>query len=176
MEPAATAEREGVSFSLHSDANVTPLGQLHTMWCAVNRVTPSGRVLGEHERISPHSALRSVTLGSAHQLHLDHEFGTLECGKAADFTVLEDDPLTVDPMAIRDIGVWGTVVGGVPFEAAAAGALDPTTRPPLTPPHPPRLLTNPGRPASSPSSLHVCVAFARLCNARIATQTWISFS
>ena len=54
MEPAATAEREGVSFSLHSDANVTPLGQLHTMWCAVNRVTPSGRVLGEHERISPH--------------------------------------------------------------------------------------------------------------------------
>ncbi len=52
MEAAATAEREGVSFSLHSDANVTPLGHLHTMWCAVNRVTPSGRVLGEHERIS----------------------------------------------------------------------------------------------------------------------------
>ncbi len=58
MEAAATAEREGVSFSLHSDANVTPLGHLHTMWCAVNRVTPSGRVLGEHERISAESALR----------------------------------------------------------------------------------------------------------------------
>ncbi len=118
MEAAATAEREGVSFSLHSDANVTPLGHLHTMWCAVNRVTPSGRVLGEHERISAESALRSVTLGSAYQLHLDAEFGTIECGKAADFTVLEDNPLTVDPMAIRDIGVWGTVVGGRPFEAA----------------------------------------------------------
>jgi predicted amidohydrolase YtcJ len=117
MEPCATAEREGVSFSIHSDANVTPLGHLHTMWCAVNRVTPSGRVLGEHERISPESALRAVTLGAAHQLHLDHELGTIECGKAADFTVLEDDPLAVDPMAIRDIGVWGTVVGGVPFAA-----------------------------------------------------------
>jgi predicted amidohydrolase YtcJ len=118
LEPAATAEREGVAFSLHSDANVTPLGQLHTMWCAVNRVTPSGRTLGEYERISPETALRAVTLGSAYQLHLDHEFGTLECGKAADFTVLEANPLTVDPMAIRDIGVWGTVVGGLPFEAA----------------------------------------------------------
>jgi predicted amidohydrolase YtcJ len=118
MEATATAEREGVPFSLHSDANITPLGQLHTMWCAVNRVTPSGRVLGEHERISPASALRSVTLGSAYQMHLDAEFGTIECGKAADFSVLEDNPLTVDPMTIRDIGVWGTVVGGHPFEAA----------------------------------------------------------
>jgi len=118
MEAAATAEREGVSFSLHSDANVTPLGQLHVMWCAVNRVTASGRVLGESERISAESALRSVTLGAAHQQHLDAEFGTIECAKAADFAVLEENPLTVDPMAIRDIGVWGTVVAGQPFEAA----------------------------------------------------------
>ncbi len=120
MEAAATAEREGVSFSLHSDANVTPLGHLHTMWCAVNRVTPSGRVLGENERISAESALRAVTLGSAYQMHLDAEFGTIECGKAADFSVLEANPLSVDPMTIKDIGVWGTVVGGTPFEAAHA--------------------------------------------------------
>jgi predicted amidohydrolase YtcJ len=118
MEAAATAEREGVSFSLHSDANITPLGHLHTMWCAVNRVTPSGRVLGGSERISAASALAAVTLGSAFQMHLDGEFGSIECAKAADFTVLEDNPLTVDPMDIRDIGVWGTVVGGQPFEAA----------------------------------------------------------
>jgi len=120
MDSAAAAERAGVSFSLHSDANVTPLGHLHTMWCAVNRVTPSGRILGENERISAKSALHSVTLGSAYQLHLDDEFGSIECGKAADFSVLEDNPLSVDPMEIKDIGVWGTVVGGVPFEAAHA--------------------------------------------------------
>ncbi len=118
MEACATAAREGVSFSMHSDANVTPLGHLHTMWCAVNRVTPSGRVLGEHERIPAEAALRAVTLGSAYQMHLDAEFGTIECGKAADFTVLGDDPCAVDPMAIRDIDVWGTVVAGTPFEAA----------------------------------------------------------
>ncbi len=128
MEAAATAEREGVPFSLHSDANVTPLGQLHSMWCAVNRVTPSGRVLGEHERISPTSALRAVTLGSAFQLHLDAELGTIECGKAADMTVLDDDPLAVEPMGIRDIGVWGTIVGGVPFPANRPAF--PANRPP----------------------------------------------
>lgn len=117
MEACRTAERSGVSFSIHSDANVTPLGHLHTMWCAVNRVTPSGRVLGPDERISAHSALNAVTLGAAYQLHLDHEFGSIECGKAADFTVLAEDPLDVDPMAIKDIEVWGTVIAGRPFPA-----------------------------------------------------------
>jgi predicted amidohydrolase YtcJ len=117
MEPAATALREGVSFSLHSDAAVTPLSQLHTMWCAVNRVTPSGRVLGEHEKITPEVALGAVTIGSAYQLHLDARYGSIECAKQADFTVLGADPLQVDPMAIRDIDVWGTVIGGQSFEA-----------------------------------------------------------
>ena len=121
MEACRTAEREGVSFSIHSDASVTPLGHLHTMWCAVNRVTPSGRVLGPDERISASSALRAVTLGSAYQLHLDDEFGTVECGKAADFTVLAEDPLEVDPMSIKDIDVWGTVIGGCAFEAQNTG-------------------------------------------------------
>lgn len=117
MEACATALREGVPFSLHSDANVTPLGQLHTMWCAVNRVTPKGRVLGEFEKISAYDALHAVTLGAAYQMHLDAELGSIECGKWADFTVLDESPLDVDPLAIRDISVWGTVVGGVPYEA-----------------------------------------------------------
>ncbi len=59
-------------------------------------------------------ALWAVTQGAAYQLHLDHLLGSIECGKYADFTVLEQSPLDVDPMAIRDIGVWGTVLGGVP--------------------------------------------------------------
>jgi predicted amidohydrolase YtcJ len=118
MEACATALREGVSFSLHADAGVTPIGQLHSMWCAVNRVTPSGRLLGEHERISPLDALAAVTIEAAYQMHLDHELGTIEVGKRADFTVLAEDPLEVEPIAIRDIGVWGTVVNGTAHTAA----------------------------------------------------------
>jgi predicted amidohydrolase YtcJ len=119
MEACATARREGVRFSMHSDASVTPLGQLHTMWCAVNRVTPKGRVLGEHEKISAYDALHACTIDAAYQLHLDDEVGSIEAGKRADFAVLEASPLDVDPMAIKDIPVWGTVLGGVKHAAAA---------------------------------------------------------
>lgn len=118
LEPCASALREGVPFSIHSDAGVTPLGSLHTMWCAVNRVTPSGRVLGETEKISAYEALRAVTISAAYQLHMDDEIGSLEAGKRADFAILEEDPLSVPPMQLRDIGVWGTVLGGIKYPAA----------------------------------------------------------
>lgn len=112
MDACATADREGVRYSVHSDASVTPLGSLHTMWCAVNRVTATGKVLGPHERVSVERALRAVTIDAAHQLRMDHQVGSIEAGKLADFVVLADDPHDVDPMAIRDIEVRGTVVGG----------------------------------------------------------------
>lgn len=117
MNACATALASGVPFSIHSDAPVTPLGPLFTIWCAVNRVTASGRVLGARERISAEAALRAMTLGAAWTLKLDGEVGTIECGKSADFAVLNDDPLAVDPTTIRDIGVWGTVQGGRVFAA-----------------------------------------------------------
>lgn len=113
MNAAATAKRLGVPFTLHSDSPVTPLGALHLMWCAVNRVTSTGKVLGAHERISVHDALEAVTLGGAYLLKLDHLIGSLEAGKYADFTALADDPYNVDPMALRDIEIVGTAVGGV---------------------------------------------------------------
>ena len=117
LDACGTALREGVRFSIHSDAGVTPLGQLHTMWCAVNRLTPKGRVLGEHERISVMDALRAVTVDAAYQLRLDGELGSIEAGKRADFTVLAEDPLVADPMRLRDIKVWGTVLGGRKHQA-----------------------------------------------------------
>ncbi len=112
MWACRTALEERVPLSIHTDSGVTPIGSLMPMWCAVNRVTVSGQVLGEHERITPYEALHAATLGAAFQLHMDREIGSIEPGKWADFAVLDDSPLDVDPMAIRDIGVWGTVVGG----------------------------------------------------------------
>ena len=117
MNACATAQRTGVPFAIHSDAPVTPLGPLFTAWCAVNRLTASGRVLGEQERISVPDALRAITLGAAYTLQLDHEIGSIECGKRADFCVLEDDPTEVAPQALKDVRVWGTVQGGRLFQA-----------------------------------------------------------
>ncbi|QEZ45729.1 amidohydrolase [Cupriavidus oxalaticus] len=117
MNAAHTALRSGVPFSLHSDAPITPIGPLFTAWCAVNRQTASGRILGEGERIPVQDALHAMTLGAAHTLRLDHLVGSIEVGKQADFAVLDDDPLAVPPAALRDVPVWGTVLGGKVFAA-----------------------------------------------------------
>lgn len=117
LDACRSALDAGVALAIHSDAPVTPLGPLHVAWCAVNRLTPSGRVLGAAERITVDEALRAITLGAAWTLGLDGEIGSLECGKRADLAVLEDDPLTVDPVKLKDIGVWGTMLSGRVFEA-----------------------------------------------------------
>ena len=83
----------------------------------MNRLTASGRVLGAHERISVADALQAITLGAAYTLKLDHEIGSIECGKRADFCVLDDDPTAVPPEQLKDVRVWGTVQGGRVFQA-----------------------------------------------------------
>ena len=117
MDACASALREGVPFTIHSDAPVTPLGHLHTMWCAVNRRTATGEKLGTTENLSVEDAMHAVTLGAAYQIKMDHDVGSLETGKRADIAVLESDPYEVDPMELKDIQVWGTVLGGVIHQA-----------------------------------------------------------
>lgn len=119
MNPAGSALRLGIPVTFHSDAPITPLNPFFTAWCAAQRQTASGRVLGEAERIPVDEALRAITLGAAHTLKLDHLIGSIEPGKLADFAVLEDDPTVMAPERLRDVRVWGTVVGGRVFEAPA---------------------------------------------------------
>ncbi|MGK0555771.1 amidohydrolase [Bordetella bronchiseptica] len=117
MNAAKTALQAGVPISLHSDAPITPIGPLFTAWCAVNRVTAGGRILGSQERIPVMDALHAMTLGAAYTLKLDHLIGSIEVGKLADFAVLEADPLEVAPQDLAGIGIWGTVLGGRSFPA-----------------------------------------------------------
>ena len=117
MNACATAIETGVPFAIHSDAPVTPLGPLFTAWCAVNRRSASGRLLGAQQRIGVGDALRAITLGAAWTLKLDGEIGSIETGKRADFAVLEADPIEVAPEALKDVGVWGVVADGRPVAA-----------------------------------------------------------
>ena len=112
LNPLRSAHERGIPFTLHEDTPVTPVNPLLSVWAAVNRLTKDGNVLGEEQRITPHAALRAVTLDAAWQNHEEDVKGSIEEGKLADFVVLSDDPLTVSPVAIRDIRVERTIVGG----------------------------------------------------------------
>ena len=81
MNACRTALDNNIPMGIHSDAPITPLGPLFTAWCAVNRLTASGRVLGANERIGIDEALYAITLGAAYTLKLDGEIGSIEAGK-----------------------------------------------------------------------------------------------
>ena len=111
----ASLEREGVVFALHSDFSLvlTPIHPLTAAWIAVTRLALDGEtVMAPGERIGLERALRAITIDAAHILGRDREIGSIEVGKLADFTILEDDPLTVPTAGLKDIRVWGTMLGG----------------------------------------------------------------
>ena len=113
MNPARTALGLGITVAMHSDAPITPLAPLFTAWCAMQRESAGGRVLGEDERIGLDEALHAITLGAARTLKLEHEIGSIEPGKLADFAVLLQHPH--EQPRLRDIEIWGTVLGGRVF-------------------------------------------------------------
>ena len=112
MDAVRSALDAGLTVGIHSDAPVTPLGPLFTAWCAVNRQTMTGKVLGPSQRISVAEALYAITMGASKTLKLDGEIGSISIGKRADFAILGSNPLEEDPTTLKDIPVLGTVFGG----------------------------------------------------------------
>ncbi|MDU9007249.1 amidohydrolase family protein [Sedimentitalea todarodis] len=43
---------------------------------------------------------------------LEHQQGSIEPGKLANFTILADNPVTIDAAKLKNIEVWGTVMEG----------------------------------------------------------------
>ena len=120
MVRSASVLKHGVPLSFHSDLPMGPASPLNFISCAVNRVTPSGRVAGPEQRISVDAALRAVTIEAAYSWRQEDRIGSIAPGKIANFTVLGDDPYTVDPGRLKDIAVWGTVFEGAVFPVARA--------------------------------------------------------
>ena len=58
-----------------------------------------------------------ITIEAAFVLGLEDKIGSIEAGKLADFTILEQDPLSVPPEKLKDIAITGTIVGGKIFPA-----------------------------------------------------------
>lgn len=110
MSPLQWTIDRDVTFSIHLDSYIVPMSPLQAVWSAVNRLSRSNEVIGPDQRIKPMEALRSVTIDAAWQ-NFDEEIkGSIEPGKYADFVILEEDPLTINPEKIKDIQVLETIV------------------------------------------------------------------
>lgn len=108
----------GVPVSFHSDFAMAPIEPLTLAWTAVNRVTSQKSKFSQDQRIDAYTALKGITITSARALNLENEIGSIKVGKMADFTILAENPLKIDPNKIKDIKVLGTVYRGKQFDNA----------------------------------------------------------
>jgi predicted amidohydrolase YtcJ len=76
-------------------------------------VTRSGRVIGEEQKVGVYDALKAITINGAYAYFEEDSKGSIKEGKRADLTILNANPLKVDPMAIKDIKVVETIKDGV---------------------------------------------------------------
>jgi predicted amidohydrolase YtcJ len=114
LDRCNSLEKAGVGFTLHSDFMVTDPVPLHMIEMAVTRKTwkEPEFVLAPEETISVESAIRALTSEAAWQLYSEHEIGSLEAGKLADFVILDKDPLKVNTDTIKEIKVLETWMDG----------------------------------------------------------------
>ena len=112
MLPVNSTKKSGVRFSLHADAPMYEEDPLSLLQTAVTRKTREGTTLGSNEKISVIDGLKSLTIHSAWQLHMEKKIGSLEPGKYADFVILDKNPLHVPHENLRDIKVVKTIING----------------------------------------------------------------
>ena len=105
-------ERNGVPISFHSDLPMAPASPLTLAGIAASRISAKGNVLGASEKVSIDTAIAGITIEAATAIQQQDRIGSIEVGKLADFTILEQNPFDVAPENFKDIAVIGTVLGG----------------------------------------------------------------
>lgn len=113
ISPAKSAFDRGLIVNFHQDAPVVKPNMLHTIWCAVNRITRNGVQIGKDECVSVYDALQAVTINAAYAYFEENSKGSIKVGKIADFVILNDNPLKVNKMNLKDIQVVETLKEGI---------------------------------------------------------------
>lgn len=112
MVRSGSVLKNNIPLSFHSDLPMAPADPLFLAWCAANRLTPSGRVAAPEQKIGVYDALKAITIEAAYSWRKEKEIGSIAPGKTANFTILDEDPLTTDVKKLKDIEVWGTIFEG----------------------------------------------------------------
>ena len=108
ISPTRSTLARNMPFTVHNDAPVVPPDMIRLIWATANRLTRSGQVLGEAQRLDTLEALRAVTANAAYQSFEECCKGTLTPGKQADLVVLSQDPLSMPAADLLNLEVVET--------------------------------------------------------------------
>jgi len=112
ISPMRDAIDAGMKPTNHTDFVVAPLDQMMMLWSAVNRISRDGAKVGLDQAITPYEALQAMTINAADQYDESDSKGSISNGKRADLVVLDQNPLKIDKMDIKDIKVIETIKDG----------------------------------------------------------------
>jgi len=114
--PLKTYLMKGIQWGGGSDYFVTPFPARYGIWSSIARETLKGTYgahpFGTSESVDVHTALRSYTIWSAHQLFLDDKVGSIEPGKQADIAVWDLDLYSAPTSAIKNMKCEMTIFNG----------------------------------------------------------------
>lgn len=82
------------------------------IYSAVTRMASNGKPFHPEYAVTVAEALKMFTYNAAYQEMCEDKRGSIECGKYADFTVLDKNLFEIDPAEILNVNVCRTVVGG----------------------------------------------------------------
>ncbi len=107
LYPFRSLLRAGIPLAFGSDCPTEDPNPFEGIWSAVTRPGSTSS-----QRISVCEALAAYTRGSAFASFSDGELGSLQPGKRADMSVVNQNPFTCRPNQLRDIKVLKTIVAG----------------------------------------------------------------
>jgi predicted amidohydrolase YtcJ len=109
LNPLNTMVKSGLKISGGSDAPCTLPDPIDGIFCACNNY------VGD-ESISVMEALKMFTINAAWMTFDEKERGSLESGKIADMTVLNRNPLSLDPKKLKELNVERLFLSGKEFK------------------------------------------------------------
>lgn len=116
LMPFRTYMERGIRWAGGSDYPVTPFAARLGLWASMVRETLNGtfgkQPFGTAQAVDIHTALRSYTIWSAHQLFLENRTGSIEAGKDADIAVWDRNPYTVPAEQVKDMKCKMTIFKG----------------------------------------------------------------
>jgi predicted amidohydrolase YtcJ len=111
-----TVMNTGATLAFGSDAPVDPIEPLKGIYAGVSRQRPDGSPGPEgwypDQRLTMAETIAAFTLGAAVAGNRESRLGSLEAGKWADLTILDQDIFSIPTAEIPAVQVEGTVIGG----------------------------------------------------------------